>query len=79
MTDYKLEFYKKNARQPYRVQNVTLKDGERPRSIYSDQAFHGLIANSSASKVKIRYAKNGALVGETYMSNGVRRIRWFRS
>ena len=80
MTRYKLEFYKKNSRTPYREEFANLPDRAHPTVVDSKEAFDYRIAKSGASKVKIRYVSNGGLAGETYRSpDGTGRIRWFKS
>lgn len=72
MTDYILEFYSKGDRKPYATHRVSHPDGWHPRNW---QDFDGRMV----PKAKIRYASNGAYVGETYRDvYGNKVIRWFR-
>lgn len=79
MTKYKLEFYEKNARKPYRVEYGELPNGFHPKWTDSQECFNfGL--SRIVGRVKIRYASNGGLAGETYTDvNGHGRVRWFKN
>ena len=77
MTDYIVEIYSKGARKPYDVFRASLPDGSRPTFTNSKECFNFRL--SMVSRAKIRYASNGAIVGEKYMDiNGNGRIRWFK-
>lgn len=76
MTRYKLEFYEKNARRPYRVEFGELTNGYHPKFTNSKEAFDFRL-NKTPGRVKIRYASNGGLAAETYTAtDGTGRIRW---
>ncbi len=80
MTRYRLEFYKRNSRTPYREETASLPDRARPTVVDSKEAFDYRIARSGAAKVKIRYESNGGLAGETYRApDNTWRIRWFKT
>lgn len=81
MTEYIVEIYSKGARKPYDVFRASLPDGEKPSFCNSRVCFNFRLSaiKIGSSKVKIRYASNGQIVGERYIDiNGNSRIRWYK-
>ena len=78
MTKYILEFYERGARRPYNSEYGELPNGFHPKWANTQECFNFKLTRT-AGKVKIRYASNGGLAGETYMDvNGNKRVRWFK-
>ncbi len=78
MTNYKLEFYTKGARRPYKVEDGTLPNGYHPKFTNAKECFNYRLSRVSG-RVKIRYMSNGGLAAETYTdANGNGKLRWFK-
>lgn len=78
MTKYKLEFFDKGSRKPYKVEEGVLTNGHHPRFTDAKECFDYRLTHIPG-RVKVRYASNGGLAAETYIdANGHGRLRWFK-
>jgi len=75
MTIYKLVFYKKNARSPYKTEYGELPNGFHPRLVDSKECFNYRL-KGAPGRVEIRYKSNDGLAGKT-VKDGTK-IQWFK-